>query len=269
MNPPEPPTGSAQTDVVQYAPEHRGGRRRRDAVILERPLNVDVDGTGYTLLRTPGADRELVAGFLFTEGLIATLSDVRMMRVCPASPDAVTVRTVNAQSKPHRSLLVTSSCGLCGREDLEALVAALGRVENTFRVPLATMYRLPEAVRARQPLFGLTGGAHTSALFDAAGNIPCVQEDVGRHNALDKLIGHALWQGSPMNALGVFLSGRTSLEMVAKAARAHLPLIAAVGAPTALAVEAAERLGITLCGFLRDQRITGYTHTARIEEPSP
>ena len=261
-----PPDGMRETEIVHYDHDHPGGQQRRDAVILERPLGVEVDGTTYTILRTPGADRELVVGFLFTEGLIAKPADILLLRECPECPDAITVKTCDPKDKPRRTLMITSSCGLCGREDINAMVEALGRVESSFRVPLATVFRVPATVRAMQPLFDLTGSAHASALFDAAGNIPCVKEDVGRHNALDKLIGHALLRGISMSGMGVFLSGRTSLELIAKAARARIPVVAAVGAPTAAAIEAADRLGITLCGFLRDERISVYAHGWRVVE---
>ncbi|MEI7899216.1 MAG: formate dehydrogenase accessory sulfurtransferase FdhD [bacterium] len=261
---PLPPDGMRETDLVQYDRDHPGGYPRQSAVILERPLSVEVDGTTYTFLRTPGADRELVVGFLFTEGLIAKPDDILLLRECLESPDVITVKTSDVKDKPRRTLLITSSCGLCGLVDIRAMVEALGRVESPFRVPVAAVYRVPATVRAMQPLFDLTGAAHASALFDAVGRVACVKEDVGRHNALDKLIGHALLRGIPLSGRGVFLSGRTSLELIAKAARARMPVVAAVGAPTAAAVEAADRLGITLCGFLRDERISVYTHGWRV-----
>ena len=260
-----PPVGAQEIEAVECSPAHPAGRRRRDVVIAERPLTIQVDGAAYTLLRTPGADRELVVGFLFTEGLIAGAGDIQLLRQCPDSPDVIAVSTSEAKDKPLRSLLITSSCGLCGREDIDAMVASLPRVESPFRVPLATVYRVPAAVRALQPLFNATGGAHASAFFDAAGRVSCVMEDVGRHNALDKLIGHALLRGGVPGDAGLFLSGRTSLEMIVKAARAGIPIVAAVGAPTVAAVEAANRLGITLCGFLRDERMCVYAHEGRIE----
>ncbi len=261
-----PPAGMRETEIVQFDRDHPNGQKRSDAVIVERPLSIEVDNTTYTILRTPGADRELVAGFLFTEGLIVTPDDIQMLRECPDSPDAIAVKTRDAGDKPRRSLTITSSCGLCGREDMRTMVAALGRVAGALSVPLAVLYRVPAALRGSQPLFDLTGGAHAAALFDASGNVLCVKEDVGRHNALDKLIGHALLRKIAMSELGLFLSGRTSLEMIAKAARARIPLVAAVGAPTTAALEAADQLGITLCGFLRDQRISVYSHRWRIAE---
>jgi FdhD protein len=268
--PPRPTVADAfvKTDVVRY--RHSGGPtesvRRRDAVLLESPLHVEVDGSAYTLLRTPGADRELVVGFLFTEGLISAPEDILLLAECPDRPDVIMVRTGNAGKKPLRTLTITSSCGLCGMEDIAAMVAALGRVNGGFRLSVEALCRLPEQTRAMQPLFDATGGAHAAALFDSAGSVACVLEDVGRHNALDQLIGHALLRTVALADKGVFLSGRTSLEMVAKAARARIPLVVAVGAPTSAAVEAADRIGLTLCGFVREERASVYTHAWRIVE---
>ena len=253
-----------ELNVIQFDRTHPAGQPRRDTVIQEHPLRLEVDNATYTLLRTPGADRELAVGFLFTEGLIARVDDILVLGECPDSPDVIRVKTSTPDDKPPRALMITSSCGLCGREDMDALVAALGRVEGRFPVSLETLYRLPDAVRALQPLFSETGGAHASALFDLSGRIACVREDVGRHNALDKLIGQALLHGQSLHEMGLFLSGRTSLELITKVARARIPFVAAVGAPTSAAVEAANHLGITLCGFLREQRISIYTHHARL-----
>ena len=178
-------------DIVQFNRSHPEGHPCRDAVIQERPLRLEVDSATYTLLRTPGADRELAVGFLFTEGLISSADDILMLGECPDSPDVIRIKTAAPGNQPPRALMITSSCGLCGREDMHALVAALGCVESTLRAPLATLYQLPAAVRPLQPLFEATGGAHAAALFDPSGRITCVREDVGRHNALDRVIGHA------------------------------------------------------------------------------
>lgn len=257
-----------ETAIIQFNRAHPHGEPLQEVVIQERPLRLEVDNATYTLLRTPGADRELAVGFLFTEGLIARVDDILVLGECPDSPDVIRVKTSTPGDKPPRALMITSSCGLCGREDMDALVAALGCVEGRFPVALDTLYRLPEAVRALQPLFSETGGAHASALFDLSGRIVCVREDVGRHNALDKLIGQALLRGQALHEMGLFLSGRTSLELITKVARARIPFVAAVGAPTSAAVEAADHLGITLCGFLREQRISVYTHRERLLKPT-
>jgi FdhD protein len=258
-------TGWSEADIVKFDTAHPAGYARRATVIEERPLQIRVDNSSYTLLRTPGHDRELVVGFCYTEGLIRGISDVLLLGQCPDSEDAINVRTVGGGGeRPQRSLIITSSCGMCGVENLDAMLGNLGRVDTRLTVPVACLYKVSDAVRASQHLFGLTGGTHAAAAFGADGAILGVQEDVGRHNALDKLIGHVLLRGHTLGTGGVFLSGRTSLEMVAKAVRAGIPLLVSVGAPTSLAIALAERAGITLCGFLRREEISIYTHTWRI-----
>lgn len=265
-DPARQPPGPAmvELDVARFDPGHPAGDRRRDVVIAESPLRIQADGTVYTLLRTPGQDRELVVGFLYTEGLIGGIGDILLLGECPDSPNTITVRTANPGDRPRRTLVITSSCGLCGRDDIEALVGSLARVESRLTIPRERLCAVPPAVRQRQALFAATGSAHAAALVAPDGAVLAVREDVGRHNALDKLIGHALMRGLPMRDTVVFLSGRTSLELVLKAGRAGIPAVLAVGAPTDAAVAAADRLGITLCGFLRADGVSVYTHPHRI-----
>jgi FdhD protein len=259
--------GVVEKEVVRFSPARPHGQCCQASVISERPLSIQVDGATYTILRTPGADRNLVVGFLFSEGFIKTPADIVLLTQCEDSPDVVTVQTSDPKKKPQRTLVITSSCGLCGREDMDELLKHLGRVETKISIPLAALYCVPPQVRQAQDLFTSTGGSHAAAFFDLKGNVSFVQEDVGRHNAFDKLVGHVLLQGwNIADFAGVFLSGRTSLELVAKAARGGIPLLAAVGAPTGAAIEAADRLGITLCGFLRGEEISVYTHAWRIAE---
>ncbi len=287
-----------ETEVVRFDQTHPAGQHIRDVVISESPLNIQVDGTTYTLLRTPGKDRELVVGFLFTEGLIDTFNDIMLLAECPDSPNVITIKTRLPKEKPQRTLIITSSCGLCGRDDIDGLLGSLGRIESDLRIPLEQVYRVPAAVRQLQTLFGSTGSAHASALIQPDGPssplkkgtgseptsenpakndgrevpvplfqraaIQCVREDVGRHNALDKLIGYSLMSRLSMANMAVFLSGRTSIELIIKAAKARIPILLAVGAPTGAAVDTAERLGITLCGFLRDNGVSVYSHEWRI-----
>lgn len=263
--PGQPPSeATRETDVIKFDRAHPTGRRYRDVVISESPLTIQVDGTPYSLLRTPGNDRDLVVGFLFTEGLIETVDDIMLLSECQDSPNTFTVKTAEPKEKAQRTLVMTSSCGLCGREDIGALVASLGRIESDCHIPLERIYQVPTLVRRMQPLFCSTGSAHAAALIQADGHVACVREDVGRHNAMDKLIGHALLHRLSFDGATVFLSGRTSIEMVIKAGRARIPILLAVGAPTDDAVEAADRLGITLCGFLRGEEFNAYTHAGRI-----
>lgn len=259
--------GMRETEVVKFDRAYPAGRRCRDVVISESPLNIQVDGTPYTLLRTPGNDRELVVGFLFTEGLIEKLDDIMLLGECPDAPNTFMVRTSVPKDKPRRTLVITSSCGLCGREDIKGLIGSFGRIESDVQIPLEHIYQVPAMIRKRQALFLSTGSAHAAALILPNSLVVCVREDVGRHNAMDKLIGHALLHRLSLEDVSVFLSGRTSVEMLIKAGRARIPILLAVGAPTDDAVEAADRLGITLCGFLRDNGFSVYAHGWRIITP--
>jgi len=256
--------GVKQVETIKFDQAHPEGQSKHDVVISEGPLNIQVDGTTYTLLRTQGNDRELVAGFLFTEGLIESVDDIMILTECQDAPDVINVTTSTTKEKPRRNLIMTSSCGLCGREDIRGLLQSLEQVESTLQITPTLLYGVSEKIREQQPLFCSTGSAHASALIDSSGSIRCVREDVGRHNALDKIIGHSLMHGLPMNDMVVFLSGRISFELIIKAARARIPVLAAVGAPTGAAVDAAAQLGITLCGFLRDNSVSVYTHCGRI-----
>ena len=252
--------------MVHFRRGRKSPRRERRALVGEAPLTIEIrGGSAYTLMRTPGEDRELAVGFLFSEGLIAGMAELLTLEECARDANVVRVALAAAAGlPPRRNLTVSSSCGLCGRAGLESLVAGLGPVGAGLRVPLEVLYALPERVRAGQALFRATGGSHAAALFDAAGRVLALREDLGRHNALDKVLGWALLSGTALAPLGVFLSGRASLEMVAKAARAGLGLVAAVSAPTTAAASAARRVGLTLCGFVRGAEVTVYTRPERI-----
>jgi len=248
---------------------HRGdpvsvqGRR---TLVQESPLIISVNwAQEYSIMRTPGEDEELTAGFLFTEGIIEGIDEITLMRRCQGERGGMDVSTLDTGRPPvRRATSVNSSCGLCGRVDLEGLLEGLRPVEEAFPFPSERLLALPHHIREAQALFRATGGSHAVALFDDEGQVVVLREDVGRHNALDKVIGERLLARKPLAGHGVFLSGRASLEMVVKAARAGFPLVAAVSAPTDLAVRAAERLNITLCGFVRDRDITIYSHPERI-----
>ncbi len=214
----------------------------------------------------PGA-LALAAGFLLTEGLIDAMDDVASMAVCPDSASVVQVRLVDP-ARAHstrRSGVVASSCGMCANvEGLVELDAAVGRVADTLRLHAAQVHQHMATMRARQAIFARTGGTHAAALFDASGTLLALAEDLGRHNALDKVIGHCLLHGVPSAGGCVLLSGRVSLEMVTKAARAGIELVAAVSAPSSMAIDAARSVGITLCGFVRGDRLTAFTHAHRM-----
>ncbi|HEX5725193.1 MAG TPA: formate dehydrogenase accessory sulfurtransferase FdhD [Longimicrobiaceae bacterium] len=255
-------------------------RARADVLAAEEPLEVRVLRPGgeahrvTVTMRTPGADFELAAGFLFTEGLIAGPGDVAAIRYCvdAAEQQYNVVNVVLAPGAPfdpaqlRRNFYATSSCGVCGKASIEAVMGgACARVGEGFAVAPETLLALPEKLRAGQAVFARTGGLHAAALFSAAGELVRVREDVGRHNALDKLVGAALLAGELPLAQGmVLVSGRLSFELVQKAARAGVPVLAGVSAPSSLAVELAEQAGMTLAGFVRGSRFNVYAGTARI-----
>lgn len=261
-------------------------------VVEEAMLTIDVEGIGwFTLMWTPTAslhevlgfssshgvlaatdDPEvlsLTAGFLFTEGLIRGLDDLRRMEVC--SSDSGIVRAQLADpgrlNPRRRNVTMSSSCGVCGgREAVDDLVAGLVAVPDTIRLRSAQFDELMSAMRKLQTVFTQTGGAHAAAVFDRNAQIIAVAEDLGRHNALDKVIGKCLLKGVDFAGCGVLLSSRLSLEMITKAIRAGFEIIAAVSAPTSLAIEIAERFGVTLGGFVRGGRVTIYAQPQRIVE---
>ncbi len=246
--------------------------RQRDEVAVEAPVVIDVQDVGsYSLVCTPADTRALALGFAFTEGIIQGMADVVLLSDCEEEPGVVRMRLADARNArgPDRNLTVLTSCGICGsRQAVEAFLSAAPRVGDTLRMPAELLQGVFEEMRARQQLFARTGGTHAAAAFDAAGRIVAFAEDVGRHNALDKAIGKCLLADQKTAGCGVALSGRASFELIAKCARAGIELAAAVSAPTSLAVEAAERSGITLCGFVRGDRVTVYTHPHRMA-PEP
>jgi len=261
-------------------------------VVEEDALTVDIEDVGtYTLMWTPTEGAALAAGFVagegilgeaevperlalavgfaFTEGIISGLQDIASMEVCPERPDIVRMRLVApAKVKVRRSnVLMTSSCGVCGgRDAVEGGIVDLPRIADTLRMSVAGFMPLMEAMKQRQAIFSITGGTHAALVFSGDQQILAVAEDLGRHNALDKVIGKCLLQQKPLSGCGVALSSRLSFEMIAKSARAGFEVVAAVSAPSALAISMAERLGITLCGFVRGECATVYTHPGRISE---
>jgi FdhD protein len=250
--------------------EIRLGYSRRDGSRAEEPVSIT--------MRTPGHDEDLAVGFLFTEGIIRARSDVqgvvaRGQRAVDGLINVVRVELnpgVNVDFKRlERNFYMTSSCGVCGKASIDA-VAVQGQYDvgaSDFRVTGTALGRLPAALKTQQAVFEQTGGLHASALFDASGTIVGLREDVGRHNALDKLIGHALLRGElPLGNRGVIVSGRASFELLQKAKMAGCPLVAAVGAPSSLAVELAVEFGITLVGFLKADRFNVYSRPDRILE---
>lgn len=227
-------------------------------------------------MRSPGNDFELAAGFLLTEGILDSRNQIRSIKHCGKFPNYEnTVRIDLAENtqidfkRLERNFYTTSSCGVCGKSSLEALATGARPIEkNDFPpVPVSVIHQLPEKLLQNQTVFDETGGLHAAALFDADGKLLGLREDVGRHNAVDKLIGREFLQGNlPLSDKILFLSGRAGFELVQKAVMAGIPVIAAVGAPSSLAVEAAREFGVTLCGFVRDSRFNIYTGSGRVKE---
>jgi FdhD protein len=250
-----------------------------DVLAVEEPLEVrvgcDIEGRrGHRAvsitMRTPGHDLELAVGFLFTEGIIQAREQVAGLHSCGggnvARVDLRTGLTVDL-SRLQRHFYTSSSCGVCGKASLQAVrVHSRNHLqEGRPVVDSAVIHRLPDVLRSAQSVFNQTGGLHASALFDADGNLLCLREDVGRHNALDKLIGAQFLAGrTPLSESVLLVSGRASFELVQKAAVAGIPILAAVGAPSSLAVRLAREHGLTVIGFLREDRFNVYTGAGRI-----
>jgi len=235
-----------------------------DEVAVEEPLEVRVGGRALSVtMRTPGHDEELALGFLYGEDLI----DADATRAIGPSPELELNRVDVAGPLPRdpgeRHFYTSSSCGVCGKGAIEQVTVATPRATPGPRVARSLLAALPQ--RLRQPAFQRTGGVHAAGLFTAAGEPVCVREDVGRHNAMDKLVGRALLDGRlPLHGMLVCVSGRLSFELVQKAARAGAPVLVGVSAPTSLAVTLAADRGMTLCGFARGDRVNVYTGSARV-----
>ncbi len=277
---------SVGREVVRYVGGE--GERVRDVVAVEEPLEIRV---GYgpvsdrrvkavsVTMRTPGGageDFELAVGFLFTEGIIKERGEVERVFYC--GPETTKLRLHNVVrvelaagvaldlEKLERHFYTTSSCGVCGKTSIEAIETVCGAgLRDDFVVSAEVIHALPEFLRAQQAVFDRTGGLHAAALFDGRGKLVALREDVGRHNALDKLIGSRFLCGEvPLSERVLLVSGRASFELLQKTVMAGIPVIAAVGAPSSLAVELAERFGVTLLGFVRGERFNVYAGEGRV-----
>jgi FdhD protein len=226
-------------------------------------------------MRTPGEDFALAAGFLFTEGILESKTQVENIKHCGKFPNNQNTVRIDLKAKTsinlkklERNFYTTSSCGVCGKSSLEALLVTNAKkleIADFPQVSSSIIHKLPETLREHQKVFQKTGGLHAAALFDIRGNLIDLKEDVGRHNAVDKLVGaQFLNEKIPLSDKILFLSGRASFELIQKAVVGRIPVVCAVGAPSSLAVEAAKGFGITLLGFVRDQRFNIYTGSERI-----
>ena len=250
-----------------------------ETVVVEEPLEIRINGSPVTVtMRTPGSDFELAQGFLLTEGVIHNRADVATVRYCKgAEQDGVnTYNTLDVTLQPGmqmpdldvtRNFYTTSSCGVCGKASLEAVWLSSNHSpgDDPTVVSAATLTGLPDTLRAAQKVFARTGGLHGAALFDLDGTMLVVREDVGRHNAVDKVIGWAVEAGRvPLAGSVLLVSGRASFELTQKAVMAGIPVLAAVSAPSSLAVDLAAQSGLTLVAFLRGDSLNVYSRPDRV-----
>ena len=271
--------GVAERRIVKVG---AGGeaRRARDRLAVEEPLELRVAGrpVGVTM-RTPGNDFELAIGYCVSERLVASPEDIEAVRFCAPEGEVQEFNVLTVDLRPgvpvpdpslDRLAVTSSSCGVCGKASIEAVTVACPTLAGDgLAVPSPVLSAIPVRVRDAQRVFEQTGGLHAAAICDAEGEVRCVREDVGRHNAVDKVIGWAATERRlPLAGMVLFVSGRCSFEVVQKAAVAGVPLVAAVSAPSSLAVELAEQVGMTLVGFLRGDTMNVYTHPHRVTLPA-
>ncbi len=259
------------TSLVRW--DGNEGRTAVDELVAEEPLEIRVAGRAVSVtMRTPGHDAELALGFLLSEGVIRGRADMQRIHSCAGANNLLNVTldpcvSVDLQ-KLTRHVFAASSCGLCGKATIDAIRAQLDPIDDATmpRIAATVIVGMPDAMRKTQATFDRTGGLHAAALFDDAGRLLVVREDVGRHNAVDKVLGHALlndWM--PLGRHVLVVSGRSSFEIMQKALAGRIPIVAAVSAPSSLAVDFAKANGQTLIGFLRNRRMNVYCGQARID----
>jgi len=267
-----PPACSvAQAEVFEW--QDGAGRAIEDTLAVEEPLEIRVNGTPVTVtMRTPGHDLELAAGFLFTEGILQSADEVAGLRaadfeiLAKSNTVDVELRTQGFDAaRLQRNFFAASSCGICGKATIESIRRrGLCAPNAQMRVRPEVLCGLPDAIRAQQAVFDCTGGLHAAALFDSEGNLLALREDIGRHNAVDKVIGWAMRAARmPLAESILMVSGRGGFEIAQKALAAGVPVLASVSAPSSLAVELARELGLTLIGFLRGRRYVVYAGASR------
>jgi len=252
-----------------------------DAVVMEEPLQLMLDGAPLSVvMRTPGHDVELCVGLMFAEGIVRSLDEVRLIRISAEAGESDSGVRVDAdlvesnqvdmhlagapRRKPERSMLSSSACGVCGTVLIEDLRRDLAIIDDRFAVQPSLLPGLVDRLRAGQGVFERTGGLHAAGLFGADGTLICLREDVGRHNAVDKVVGRALLDGADLSSSILVVSGRAGYEIVQKSISARIPVLAAVGAPSSLAVALAREFNQTLVGFLRGDRFNVYAGPERL-----
>lgn len=268
------PPATLQVPLLRWSAAG-GNSASADALAVEEPLEIRVGGRSVAVvMRTPGHDRELVAGFLLTEGVVRRADDIVDLLPCRDQPDGQSGNVIDALLAPGvtvdfgrltRHVFSASSCGVCGRATLDGLFQSFAPVPAGPVFSPAALAALPARLREAQPVFAATGGLHGCALFTLDGQLEAVREDVGRHNAVDKVLGRALLGDRlPLHDRGLMLSGRISFELVQKAVAAGLSLVAGIGAPTSLAVDCAHRGAVALVGFLRADKFNVYAGAERL-----
>ena len=247
----------------------------RDELAREEPLEIRVRGRAVSVtMRTPGHDPELAAGFLLTESIVRCATDILKVEHCSRNDEQNVLNVVLAPelavdfARLTRHVFASSSCGLCGKATIESVMARCKSISSDLAIDVRVFAALPDRMREAQSTFDRTGGLHAAALFDAEGNLIVLREDVGRHNAVDKVIGHCLLRDVIPSRHMLLVSGRSSFEIVQKALAARIPIVAAISAPSSLAVEFARDSGITLIGFLRGRRMNVYSHPQRVRPPA-
>lgn len=274
----------AQADIAKQAPTSpwqvtkvtpAGAASSPDVLAREEPLEIRVNGQSIAVtMRTPGHDEELAAGFLWTERLIGKPESLISIGHCPGKTEEerenIVLAYVDGASDAlaegwQRNFPASSSCGICGKASIDAVRQVAEPIQSQVRVASAVLHRLPDTLREAQETFDRTGALHAAGLFDSAGDLVLLREDVGRHNAVDKVVGAALFRKLlPLADSMVLVSGRAGFEIVQKCLLASVPIVAAVGAPSSLAVELAAASGMTLIGFLRDNSMNVYTGAERV-----
>ena len=266
-------TGCVAVERVEWIEDN--SRSGPDHVAAEEPLELRIGGVPLAVvMRTPGHDHDLARGFLVTERVVARPGDIESIRHCPDAKDEAEDNVMTVVLAPavdvdlarlRRNLYASSSCGICGKASIEDVMQSAPALSDDMRIAASTLYALPARLRAHQDVFARTGGLHAAALFDQNGELVVVREDIGRHNAVDKVVGWALDAARiPLTAHVLLVSGRVSYEVVQKAVAARIPLVAGVSAPSSLAVGLARAANLTLIGFLRGRRLCAYAGEARI-----
>jgi len=246
-----------------------------EAIAAEEPLEIRLGGRRFTLtMRTPGNDEELARGFMLAEGFVAAqseIAEIRRVRGRKGEPEANAIDIIlnipadGLRERLKRNFTMSSSCGVCGKTTIESIARRIEKIHARARIDAATLLAIGSKLRESQEVFAATGGLHACGIFDLNGKLMALREDIGRHNAVDKAVGWAMTRSLlPLSKSMMMVSGRVSFEIVQKAAAAGAPILAAVSAPSSLAVALADELGITLIGFLRDSSFNAYAHPERV-----